>query len=105
MNASFANDGRDPATEARRLFTRNQRYEFRLMAAYPEIVEAEIAKGTDERPTSHRQVMQAIRAHRGMTAQTERSTLSDRVAELESAVSELEQIVVHLWNKREGGAQ
>lgn len=38
-----------------------ERHDFRQMAAHPEIVEAEIAKGTDERPTSRRQVMQAIR--------------------------------------------
>jgi hypothetical protein len=45
------------------LLTKHERYDFRQMAAHPEIVEAEIAKGTDERPTSHRQVMQAIREH------------------------------------------
>jgi hypothetical protein len=43
--------------------SKHERYDFRQMAAHPEIVEAEIAKGTDERPTSHRQVMQAIREH------------------------------------------
>jgi hypothetical protein len=38
-------------------------HDFRQMAAHPDIVEAEITKGTDERPTSRRQVMQAIREH------------------------------------------
>jgi hypothetical protein len=43
------------------LLTKDERHDFRQMAAHPDIVEAEIAKGTDERPTSRRQVMQAIR--------------------------------------------
>jgi hypothetical protein len=44
------------------ILTPRQLHDFRQMAAHPDIVEAEIAKGTDERPTSHRQVMQAIQA-------------------------------------------
>ena len=40
-----------------------ERHDFRQMAAHPDIVEAEIARGTDERPTSRRQVMLAIREH------------------------------------------
>ena len=43
--------------------THHERHDFRQMAAHPEIVEAEIASGTDERPTSRRQVMLAIREH------------------------------------------
>lgn len=53
--ASFANDG----------LTRNQRYEFRLMAAHPEIVEQVIAESTDEQPASRRKVMAAIRRSMG----------------------------------------
>lgn len=41
-----------------------ERRHFRQMAAHQDIVEAEIAKGTDERPTSRRQVLQAIREQR-----------------------------------------
>lgn len=44
--------------------TKDELYDFRQMAAHPDIVEAEIAKGTDERPTSRRQVLQAIREQR-----------------------------------------
>lgn len=42
--------------------TKHERYDFRQMAAHPDIVEAEIAKGTDERPTSRRQILHAIQA-------------------------------------------
>jgi DNA-binding transcriptional MerR regulator len=41
--------------------TKDERYHLRLMAAHSDIVEQEIAKGTDERPTSRRQVLGAIR--------------------------------------------
>jgi hypothetical protein len=44
--------------------TKIERYEVRLMAAHPDIVEQEIAKGTDERPTSRRQVLHAIKEHK-----------------------------------------
>jgi hypothetical protein len=44
------------------VLTHHERHDFRQMAAHPDIVEAEIAKGTDERPTSRRQVIQAIQA-------------------------------------------
>lgn len=43
------------------LLSSRERHDFRQMAAHPEIVRAEIARGTDERPTSRRQVMQAIK--------------------------------------------
>lgn len=39
-----------------------ERRHFRQMAAHPDIVEAEIAKGTNERPTSRRQILHAIQA-------------------------------------------
>jgi hypothetical protein len=41
--------------------TKHELHDFRLMAAHPDIVEQEIAKGTDERPTSRRQVLTAIK--------------------------------------------
>lgn len=44
--------------------TKHERHDFRQMASHPEIVEAEIAKGSDEHPTSRRQVLQAIREQR-----------------------------------------
>lgn len=47
--------------------TRNERYEFRLMAKYPEIVERVIAESTDQHPASRRWVMREIRAHIGAT--------------------------------------
>jgi hypothetical protein len=47
-------------SEATETLSKHERHDFRQMAAHPEIVEAEIAKGTDQRPTSHHQVMQAI---------------------------------------------
>lgn len=44
---------------------KDERHLFRQMAANPEIVEQEIAKGTDERPTTRRQILSAIReAHK-----------------------------------------
>lgn len=39
-----------------------ERHDFRQMAAHPEIVEAEIAKSTDEKPVSRRQILHAIQA-------------------------------------------
>ena len=89
----------DAAAKARQVLTRNERWAFRLMAAHPDIVEAEIAKGTDEHPVSRAQILRAIRAHRlGTTPEAlddERRTtiaeLTQRVAELEAMFDELAQ--------------
>lgn len=44
------------------VLTKDERHDFRQMAAHPDIVEAEIAKSTDEKPVSRRQILHAIQA-------------------------------------------
>lgn len=45
--------------------TKQQRYEFRLMAEYRDVVERVIAESTDEDPATRAKVLRAIRDARG----------------------------------------
>jgi hypothetical protein len=72
-DTSVANDGKPkrgrPPSPLREIgFTRQQVYEFTLMAEYPDIVEAVIAASDDASPPSHRKVMAAIHEHRRVGA-------------------------------------
>ena len=74
MAASFADDGLD--------LTRNERYELRLLASHPHIVERVIAESTDEDPPSRRKVLAAIQAERQIERQRHPDTVRRRVAGL-----------------------
>lgn len=87
----------DAAAKARQVLTRNERWAFRLMAAHPDIVEAEIAKGTDEHPVSRAQVMRAIRAHRlGTTPEALADERRTTIAELTRRADDLEALCIEL---------
>lgn len=101
------------ATEGQDL-TRDQRSEFRQMAAHPEIVEDEIARSTDEAPASRRKVIGAIKQQ----IKPQRSPLADTAEragwQFRQAVERLEKIAyrdhgnkagtVGLYRYRQGGA-